>query len=108
MSVDATTLGLAVVILVQTAGVAFFLGSLSNRVTANEKRIKDLETGEDAEGNRRSDVIERLVKVETRVELQTSQMEALTREVRGLSRQVASLVTHGRPGVANFMDAQGE
>ena len=103
MNIDASTLTLGAVILIQTATISFFLGSLSNRVRNNADRIVKIETGEGADGAQRSDLTTRLVALETRFDIElghvTKSLDGMGREVRGMSRQVASLVSH-QPFVA--------
>jgi hypothetical protein len=90
----------------------FGLGMLFSKVANNTARIKALEVIDDRESGKRDNIVNRLVSLEAKFESETKHLietqQGMQRELRGLSRQVANLVTQGRPGVAvaNFLDTQ--
>jgi hypothetical protein len=110
MNVDSATMSLAGLFVVQTGGICFFLGGLANKVTHSATRIDRLESGDDMEGSRREDIVERLASVEGEVRHLKEAIEPLQKELRGISRQISSLVTgSGRRGIVGpLMDTQGD
>ncbi|HTK34536.1 MAG TPA: hypothetical protein VL358_04510 [Caulobacteraceae bacterium] len=105
-------LSLAFAVAVQLAGISFLLGGLFQRMRSAEARIRELENVERAGDGGRTDLLVRLGQLETVVELSNKQttesVGGVQRELRGLSRQVASLTTRRRGAVPPMGDTMSE
>lgn len=93
---------------VQLAAIAFLLGGLFQRVRSLESRTRELESGGNSDGARRTDLLVRLGRLEKEVEMSGKQtadaIGSLQNVVNGLSRQVASLTTRRRGAVPPMAD----
>jgi hypothetical protein len=83
-------LSLTVLIMVQLAGICFWLGKLS---ADHGARIKTLETTAANDISTRDEVIRTKIKIEG-VE---KTLEAIERSMQGMQRQLANIATHGLP-----------
>ncbi len=103
---------LLVVILIQTATLAFYLGGLAARVRANTEAIDKLQSAEGGDSSRREDLLERVTRLETVLEIQmrhhSETIAGMQRTVEGLSRQVASLAANRKGAVPPLIDAMGD
>lgn len=77
--------------------VVFWLGVLSQRVKTAEEKIKRMEEAEGEGG-----VIERLVRLEVHSENTLKQLEAQTREMAGVQRQLGNLMRGGAGKIIEF------
>jgi hypothetical protein len=81
---------LLALLFVQTASIAYFLGTLSSRARSNTDRIDKLEN---------SEFLERMAKMETEMSHLRSDVQKIDRHVEGANRQLAALASRRRGAV---------
>lgn len=100
--------GVLVLLFIQTAGVAFWMGSLSGRSKSNSARIEALERSEKEESTSYVALIREVATLTEKVSSLTDQVRHMDDLLRGANRQLASLVTRRKGAVPPLGDAQTE
>lgn len=82
---------LGLVILVQTAAVAFFGGKLSQRMVSAEKRLGEQDTKIEHKLGDQSVLVEKVVRLQVQMEHSNTTLDKVSAAVEGVQRQLGNI-----------------